>query len=187
MRRSAALHLSHIANGGDPFELGIVAAARLRPLGGAQARTADRPPAAPRRGGGDRHRARLHLLAACRASCPKPTGGASSICCWRCGSRSTPRSSASTSTTPDAPRSVLRGLAEFREHLGGRLTIMLLRAIGQPFDVHEIDTGRYDPERSRCCRRHRGGASTGAIGPASSIAASSARYRHETVRTARLP
>ena len=34
---------------------------------------------------------------------------------------------------------VLRGLDEFREHLGGRLTIMLLRGIGQPFDVHEID------------------------------------------------
>jgi 3-dehydroquinate synthase len=34
---------------------------------------------------------------------------------------------------------VLRGLDEFREHLGGRLTIMLLRGIGQPFDGHEID------------------------------------------------
>ncbi len=34
---------------------------------------------------------------------------------------------------------MLRGLAEFREHLGGRLTIMLLRGIGHPFDVHEID------------------------------------------------
>jgi 3-dehydroquinate synthase len=38
-------------------------------------------------------------------------------------------------------KSVLRGLAEFREHLGGQLTIMMLRAIGQPFDVHEMDTG----------------------------------------------
>jgi 3-dehydroquinate synthase len=34
--------------------------------------------------------------------------------------------------------SVLGGLADFQEHLGGRLTIMLLKAIGQPFDVHEI-------------------------------------------------
>ena len=34
---------------------------------------------------------------------------------------------------------VLRGLDEFREHLGGRLTIMMLRAIGAPFDAHEID------------------------------------------------
>ncbi len=35
---------------------------------------------------------------------------------------------------------MLRGLAEFQEHLGGRLTIMLLKDIGQPFDVHEIRT-----------------------------------------------
>lgn len=36
---------------------------------------------------------------------------------------------------------VLRGLEEFREHLGGRLTIMLLKAIGVPFDAHEINKG----------------------------------------------
>src|ERR1051325_6411557 len=34
---------------------------------------------------------------------------------------------------------VLAGLEEFREHLGGELTITLLRAIGQGFEVHEID------------------------------------------------
>ncbi|MGH9162018.1 MAG: 3-dehydroquinate synthase [Vicinamibacteraceae bacterium] len=42
--------------------------------------------------------------------------------------------------TPDDPGCVLRGLEEFREHLGGRLTIMLLRSIGDPFDAHEIRT-----------------------------------------------
>jgi len=36
------------------------------------------------------------------------------------------------------PRNVLRGLSEFQEHLGGRLTIMLLSGIGMAFDVHEI-------------------------------------------------
>ena len=35
--------------------------------------------------------------------------------------------------------SVVQGLSEFREHLGGELTITLLRGIGLPFDVHEID------------------------------------------------
>ena len=35
--------------------------------------------------------------------------------------------------------SVLDGLEEFREHLGGTLTIMLIRGLGEPFDVHEID------------------------------------------------
>lgn len=37
---------------------------------------------------------------------------------------------------------VLRGLEEFREHLGGRLTITLLRGIGASVDVHEIDGER---------------------------------------------
>ena len=34
---------------------------------------------------------------------------------------------------------ILRGLEEFREHLGGRLTIMLLDKIGTGSEVHEID------------------------------------------------
>jgi 3-dehydroquinate synthase len=34
---------------------------------------------------------------------------------------------------------VLKGLEEFREHLGGRLTITLLKAIGQGFEVHEMN------------------------------------------------
>ena len=35
---------------------------------------------------------------------------------------------------------VLKGLAEFREHLGGQLTIMLLKSIGKGVEVHEMDT-----------------------------------------------
>jgi 3-dehydroquinate synthase len=35
---------------------------------------------------------------------------------------------------------VLSGLKEFREHLGGRLTIMLLTDIGAGREVHEINT-----------------------------------------------
>ena len=34
---------------------------------------------------------------------------------------------------------ILRGLQEFREHLGGKLTIMLLDKIGTGIEVHEID------------------------------------------------
>jgi len=34
---------------------------------------------------------------------------------------------------------LLEGLEEFRQHLGGRLTITMLRAVGDPIDVHEID------------------------------------------------
>jgi 3-dehydroquinate synthase len=34
---------------------------------------------------------------------------------------------------------LLSGLEEFREHLGGELTITLLKSIGQGFDAHEMD------------------------------------------------
>ena len=34
---------------------------------------------------------------------------------------------------------LLEGLREFREHLGGRLTITLVRDAGRPVDLHEID------------------------------------------------
>jgi 3-dehydroquinate synthase len=33
------------------------------------------------------------------------------------------------------------GLEEFREHLGGRLTVTLLRGIGESVDVHAVDAG----------------------------------------------
>ena len=36
-------------------------------------------------------------------------------------------------------RVVLDGLEEFREHLGGRLTVMMLGEIGRGVDVHELD------------------------------------------------
>ena len=42
----------------------------------------------------------------------------------------------------DDSAGVLNGLAEFREHLGGQLTIMLLQGIGQGVEVHEIDADR---------------------------------------------
>jgi 3-dehydroquinate synthase len=35
---------------------------------------------------------------------------------------------------------MLGGLEEFREHLGGQLSITLLRGIGTPFEAHEMDT-----------------------------------------------
>ena len=34
---------------------------------------------------------------------------------------------------------VLDGLEEFREHLGGELTITLLKQIGKGFEIHEIN------------------------------------------------
>lgn len=34
---------------------------------------------------------------------------------------------------------LFRGLEEFRQHLGGRLTLTMLRAVGDSFEVHEVD------------------------------------------------
>lgn len=42
----------------------------------------------------------------------------------------------------DNSAGVLKGLTEFREHLGGKLTIMLLQGIGQGVEVHEMDADR---------------------------------------------
>lgn len=41
-------------------------------------------------------------------------------------------------------RSVFRGLTEFREHLGGEFTIMLLMAIGNGVEVHQVNLKTYE-------------------------------------------
>ncbi len=41
--------------------------------------------------------------------------------------------------TPEDPNSLLSGLNEFREHLGGKLTVMLISAIGKGIEVNEMD------------------------------------------------
>lgn len=40
---------------------------------------------------------------------------------------------------PRSPDSLLSGLKEFREHLGGKLTVMLLKRIGQGMEVNDMD------------------------------------------------
>jgi 3-dehydroquinate synthase len=41
------------------------------------------------------------------------------------------------------PRSLFRGLGEFREHLGGELTLTLLTDIGHGIEVHQVDEALY--------------------------------------------
>lgn len=48
----------------------------------------------------------------------------------------------------DGEPEILRGLEDFREHLGGRLTVTLPRGIGRKIEVHEMDTERI----LRCIR-----------------------------------
>ena len=138
VRRSARLHLAHVATGGDPFELGSSrpldfghwAAHKLEQMTGHRLRHGEAVAIgialdssyAYRRGflAEQDWRRILDLLVAVGFDLWAPE-------------------LSQDLENPDADGCVLRGLEEFREHLGGDLTIMLLRGIGQPFDVHEID------------------------------------------------
>ncbi|OUL18198.1 3-dehydroquinate synthase [Nostoc sp. 106C] len=44
---------------------------------------------------------------------------------------------------PDHPHHLFRGITEFREHLGGKLSITLLQGIGQGIEVHQVDLYVY--------------------------------------------
>jgi 3-dehydroquinate synthase len=50
---------------------------------------------------------------------------------------------------------ILTGLEEFREHLGGQLTIMLLNAIGEGEEVHEIDTDLLKQAGEKLAEMHK--------------------------------
>ncbi len=170
VRRSALLHAAHISNGGDPFELGT-----SRPLDFGHW-------AAHRLEHLTRHALRhgeavaVGLALDCTYSC---LTGTLSEAEWRrivelllalrlplC----VPELGAHLDT-PDHPHSVLRGLAEFREHLGGRLTVLLLGGIGRAFDAHDIST--EDMIRSiEILQQVAAAGSTAAIGPGLRVAAS---------------
>jgi 3-dehydroquinate synthase len=137
IRRCAALHLTHIATGGDPFEQG---SSRPLDFGHWSAHKLEQV-TKHRLGHGeavamgialdttysylsgflpeDDWRRILMLLPALGLSVFAPELG-------------------QHLDSEDHPACVLRGLDEFREHLGGTLTILMLRSIGAPFDVHEI-------------------------------------------------
>ncbi|BBD58969.1 3-dehydroquinate synthase [Nostoc sp. HK-01] len=46
-------------------------------------------------------------------------------------------------SSPKNTRCLFRGLTEFREHLGGELTLTLLQRIGKGVEVHEVDLSLY--------------------------------------------
>jgi len=46
-------------------------------------------------------------------------------------------------------RVVLDGLGEFREHLGGELTITLARRIGEGIEIHDLDESLMDDAIAR--------------------------------------
>jgi 3-dehydroquinate synthase len=137
IRRSAALHLNHIATAGDPFEMG---SSRPLDFGHWSAHKLERltNPAL-------RHGEAVAIGIALDTTYSHLSGFLAESDWKRVIAllrtlRLAVYAPELHHRVGDQP-AILRGLDEFREHLGGRLTIMLLRAIGVPFDAHEIDKG----------------------------------------------
>jgi 3-dehydroquinate synthase len=131
IQRSAELHLNHIVDGGDPFELnearpldfGHWAAHKLEQMTDFQLRHGEA--VAIGIALDVQYSALADLLPTDRVepihACLRNLG----FELW--------------DDALDDTVTLLAGLEEFREHLGGRLTIALLRDIGQAVDVHQID------------------------------------------------
>jgi 3-dehydroquinate synthase len=136
VHRSAELHLDHIATSGDPFELGSSrpldfghwAAHKLEQLSHNELR----------------HGEAVAVGIALDSTYSYLTGSLRHAD-WRriielFETVELPIWHADMATPGSAGRpAVLAGLEEFREHLGGRLTVMLLERIGSGFEVHELD------------------------------------------------
>ena len=141
IRRSAALHMHQIAFGGDPFEHG---SARPLDYGHWAAHKLERMTRHALSHGeavaiGLALDARYSVLAGLL-----PRGGDERVhrLLARLGFRLfEPRL---LERTRAGRLALLEGLAEFREHLGGELTITLLAALGRGIEVHEMDAQRIE-------------------------------------------
>ena len=131
IRRSAELHLAHIFDGGDPFEanearpldFGHWAAHRLESMSAHAVSHGDA--------------VALGLLLDCRYSNLKGWLSDADFARIRAcvAALGLPMRHALFADTAR----LLSGLEEFREHLGGQLTVTMLRGIGHGFEVHELD------------------------------------------------
>jgi 3-dehydroquinate synthase len=138
IRRCAELHMHQIAHGGDPFETGSArpldfghwAAHRLETL------------------------TRYHLRHGEAVAIGMALDTRYSVLCGLLEQEDEERirflldhlgfrlwHPALEKTTPEGNHALLQGLREFREHLGGELTVTLLNGIGVGLEVHEIDEG----------------------------------------------
>lgn len=139
IRRCAELHMQQIARGGDPFETGSArpldyghwAAHKLESLTGYALRHGEAVAI------GIALDTRYSALAGMLAE-----GEDARVCrvLERIGFRLW--DDALLHRDESGELAVLRGLREFREHLGGELTVTLLAGIGQGREVHHMDPGR---------------------------------------------
>jgi 3-dehydroquinate synthase len=136
IRRSAALHVEHIATGGDPFELG---SARPLDFGHWAAHKLEQVS-----GFGIGHGEAVAIGIALDLLYAVEAGLLAAEDCARIldlieGVGFTLFSERLMDVDADGHLLVLRGLEEFREHLGGELTITLVTSPGECIEVHEMD------------------------------------------------
>ncbi len=136
VEKSALLHARHIAEGGDPFETGS-----SRPLDFGhwaahklEALTSHHLPHASAVAVG----LALDTLYSARAGLAPPSLAGRVLAVLR-GLELTVYHPALDWLDESARRRVLEGLDEFREHLGGELTVLMLEDIGRGIDVHRIE------------------------------------------------
>jgi 3-dehydroquinate synthase len=136
VRRCAELHMRQIAHGGDPFETGSArpldfghwAAHRLESLTRYHVRHGEA--VAIGMALDTRYSVECGLLAADSEERVRFLLDHLGFRLWH---------PALDGKTGDGRHAILDGLREFREHLGGELTITLLSGIGTAVEVHEID------------------------------------------------
>ena len=145
IRECARLHMDHISTSGDPFERGSSrpldfghwAAHRLEQLTGFEVRH------------GEAVSIGLCLDVAYSVELGRltPSDAERIFRCLR--GLGLPCTHAELRRDGRLNPAVLQGLAEFREHLGGRLTLMMLEAPGRSFEVHEMDDALLDRANRR--------------------------------------
>jgi 3-dehydroquinate synthase len=141
VERSAILHAGHIAQGGDPFESG---SSRPLDFGHWSAHKLEQLTAFK-----FSHGEAVAVGVALDTIYSRRTGRLSADGCERVLSLIETLRLPLWHDMLDAHdghgrRLVYAGLEEFREHLGGRLTVLLLRDLGRGEDVHEMDEAVLD-------------------------------------------
>lgn len=147
IRRCAELHLEHIATGGDPFERGSArpldfghwSAHRLEQL--SEFRISHGHAVAVGIAIDALHSQATGLLDADAA-------GRIVSCLKRLGFRLDVAGEAGIRSQADLGR-LVQGIGEFQEHLGGSLSLTMLRGFGVPVEIGEVDI----PVMQRCCER----------------------------------
>lgn len=149
VRRTARLHLNHIRAGGDPFEMG---AARPLDFGHWAAHKLESL-SRHRLGHGEAVAIGIALDSCYAASQGLLTAAERDRILDALQAVGLPL--ADPLLAPGRGDALLGGLEEFREHLGGTLTITLPAGIGQRVEVHAIDHAAMRAAAHRLLTRHR--------------------------------